>query len=45
MVDGDRVAVEIALRMNGSVSMMGDFFTLGDGLITRLVIYTGPAGA
>jgi ketosteroid isomerase-like protein len=45
VIDGDRVAVEIRLRMNGSVSMMSDFFTLGDGVITRLVIYTGPARA
>jgi ketosteroid isomerase-like protein len=37
-VDGDRVTVEIRLRMNGDVSRVNDFFTLGDGLITRLVI-------
>src|SRR5882724_1112556 len=28
LVDGDRVAVEIRLRMNGGVSLVGDFFTL-----------------
>jgi ketosteroid isomerase-like protein len=42
VVDGDRVAVEIQLRMNGTVSPVADFFTLGDGLITRLVIYAAP---
>ena len=42
VVDGDRVAVEIRLRMNGADSPAADFFTLGDGLITRLTIYSGP---
>jgi aldehyde dehydrogenase (NAD+) len=42
LIDDDRVAVEIRLRMNGSVSLVGDFFTLADGRISRLVIYNGP---
>lgn len=42
MLDGDRVAVEIRLQMNGTVTLVGDFFTLRDDRITRLVIYTGP---
>lgn len=37
-IDGDQVGVEIQLRMNGDVSPVNDFFTLGDGSITRLVI-------
>jgi len=41
LVDGDRIAVEIELRMNGAVSPVCDVFTLRDGLITRLVIYAG----
>jgi len=43
LVDGDRVAVEIRLRMNGTVSLVGDFFTLAGDRISRLVIYNGPA--
>jgi len=43
VVDGDRVAVEIRLRMNGKVSLVGDFFTLVGDRISRLVIYSGPA--
>ncbi len=43
LVDGDRVAVEIRLRMNGTVSLVGDFFTITDGKISRLAVYTGPA--
>jgi len=42
LVDNDRVAVEIRLRMNGSVSLVADFFTLSDDRISRLVIYNGP---
>jgi len=42
VVDGDRVGVEIRLRMNGQVNLVGDFFTLAGGRIVRLVIYTGP---
>lgn len=45
VIDGDRVAVEIRLRMNGIESPVADFFTLGDGIITRLVIYSGPPEA
>ena len=44
IVDGERVAVEIALRMNGKVSLVGDFFTLRNGRIERLLICAGPAG-
>jgi ketosteroid isomerase-like protein len=42
IVDGERVAVEIRLRMNGSVSFVGDFFTLRNGRIERLCICNGP---
>jgi ketosteroid isomerase-like protein len=42
LVDGDRVAVEIELTMDGTTSLVGDFFSIADGHITRLVIYTGP---
>lgn len=42
LVDNDHVAVEIRLRMNGNVSLVGDFFTLVNGKISRLVIYNGP---
>jgi ketosteroid isomerase-like protein len=43
LLDGDHVAVEIRLRMNGKVSLVGDFFTLAGGKISRLAIYSGPA--
>ena len=42
IVDGDRVAVEIRLRLNGNVTLVGDVFTLADGRIARVAIYTGP---
>ena len=42
-VDGERVKVEIQLRMNGDISRVNDFFTLGDGAITESVIETGGA--
>ena len=42
IVDGERVAVEIRLRMNGRVSLVGDFFTLRNGRISRLCICNGP---
>ena len=42
VVDGDRVAVEIRLRMNGKVAFVGDFFTLRAGRIERLLICNGP---
>ena len=44
IVDGEHVAVETALRMNGKVSLVGDFFTLRNGRIERLLICAGPAG-
>ena len=43
IIDGERVAVEIELRMNGKVSLVGDFFTLRNGRIERLLICSGPA--
>jgi ketosteroid isomerase-like protein len=43
-VEDDHVAVAIRLRMNGDVSLVNDFFTLGDGLITRLVIEAAAPG-
>jgi ketosteroid isomerase-like protein len=42
LVDGDDAAVEIRLRMNGKVTLVGDFFTLAGGRIARLAIYNGP---
>ena len=42
VVDGERVGVEIRLRMNGKVSLVGDFFTLAGDKIARLAIYGGP---
>jgi ketosteroid isomerase-like protein len=42
IVDGERVAVEIELRMNDTVSLVGDFFTLRNGRIERLLICSGP---
>jgi ketosteroid isomerase-like protein len=44
VADGDRIAVEIDLRMNGTISPVADFFTFSGGAITRLVIYTGGPG-
>jgi hypothetical protein len=45
LVDGDDVAVEIDLDVNGNVVVLGDFFTVRDGLITSLAIYSlTPAG-
>jgi ketosteroid isomerase-like protein len=42
VVEGDRVAVEIRLRMNGTVSNVADVFTIvGEG-IRRLAVYMGP---
>ena len=35
IVDGDRVAVEIRLRMGGTTTLVGDVFTLSDGRIAR----------
>jgi hypothetical protein len=42
IVDGARIAVEIRLRINGKVSLVGDFFDLRDGRIARLLICNGP---
>jgi len=42
IVDGDRVAVEIELRMGGRVSLVADVFTLAQGRIARVAIYSGP---
>ncbi len=42
IVDGDRVAVEIRLRMAGNTSYVADVFTLAGDRIHRLAIYTGP---
>ena len=42
IVDGERVAVEIRLRMNGKVSLVGDFFTMRNDRIARLCICNGP---
>ena len=41
VADGDRIAVEIQLRMNGATSAVADFFTFAGAFITRLVIYAG----
>jgi ketosteroid isomerase-like protein len=38
VVDGDRVEVEIQLRMNGAITPVRDLFTLRDGAITHLLI-------
>jgi ketosteroid isomerase-like protein len=42
LTDEDRVAVEIHLRMNGTVSLVGDFFTLSGDKISHLSVYNGP---
>jgi ketosteroid isomerase-like protein len=42
VVDGNRVAVEIDLLMGGRRTAVGDFFTVEDDKIKRLVIYFGP---
>jgi ketosteroid isomerase-like protein len=42
IVDGDRVAVEIRLRMGGAITLVGDVFTLAGGRIARVAIYSGP---
>jgi ketosteroid isomerase-like protein len=36
------VTVEIHLRMNNVISVVDDYFTLGDGVITKLVIEPRP---
>ncbi|MCZ4519402.1 nuclear transport factor 2 family protein [Rhodococcus ruber] len=40
VADGDNVAVEIDLDTGGSTIVLGDFFTVRDGKITRLAIYS-----
>lgn len=40
IVDGDRVAVEIDLVANGKSVTLSDFFTISDGKIQRLAIYS-----
>jgi ketosteroid isomerase-like protein len=42
IVDGDRVAVEIRLRMGGTTNLVADVFTMRDGKIARVAIYNGP---
>jgi ketosteroid isomerase-like protein len=42
LVDGDRLAVEIELRMGGRTSPVADFFTIAGDRIARLVIYLVP---
>jgi ketosteroid isomerase-like protein len=41
IVDGDRLAVEIDLLRDGRHIAVGDFFTIEDDKITRLVIFFG----
>jgi hypothetical protein len=41
IVDGNRVAVEIDLLTGGRHIAVGDFFTIEDDKITRLVIFFG----
>lgn len=38
IVDGDRVAVEIRLRMGGATTLVGDVFTLSGDRIARVAI-------
>ncbi|GAA4024798.1 nuclear transport factor 2 family protein [Streptomyces plumbiresistens] len=40
VVDGESVAVEIDLVANGSAVTLGDFFTVRNGKIERLAIYS-----
>ena len=42
LVDGDRLAVEIELRMGGRTTPVADFFTVEGERIRRLVIYLLP---
>ena len=43
LIDGDRLAVEIQLRMGGRDSPVADFFTIEGDKIRRLVIYLAPS--
>jgi hypothetical protein len=38
----NRIALEIELIGDGEVRKVGDFFTMVDGKITRMVVYSGP---
>ena len=38
----NRIAVEIELISDGEVRKVGDFFTMVEGKITRMVVYSGP---
>lgn len=40
IVDGDRIAVEIQLRMAGETASVADVFTMSDGRIERVAIYS-----
>lgn len=42
LVDGDRLAVEIDLRMGGTTNRVADFFTFDDAGIRRLAVYLLP---
>lgn len=42
ILDGDRLAVEIDLRMAGRSNRVADVFEIRDGLIHRLAIYMMP---
>ncbi len=42
VIDGNRVAVEIRLRMNGRVSLVADLFTIEGDRIRRLGVFLGP---
>jgi ketosteroid isomerase-like protein len=43
VIDGDRLAVEIDLRIAGRSNRVADFFDTRDGLIRHLAIYMLPA--
>ena len=40
VVDGERIAVQIELETDGGSARLGDFFTISDGRIQRLAIYS-----
>lgn len=40
VVDGHRIAVEICVSANGKSLTLGDFFTIREGKIQRLAIYS-----
>jgi hypothetical protein len=43
VIQGDRLAVEINLRMGGKDHRVADFFEIREGLVQRLSIYMLPA--